>query len=784
MKGMKLDESKFKRVSVSLLSTQSAVEDSMRFLLILALMDGVLDGGLNSWENLMRLRPPPTGTLLRIKPSMAELSVFRKVGADNTLSDLPELQGRVQSEIRRLRFACGFQQRLTGYAWRRGAAYILDKNASEESRRFLMGHKSDSKVFSSYMSKVTDVDLQALFRGKEQHDLRRMMSISLNRKVDAPTRISDAGYTDVLADLALTALEREFSTIQAAICSEHSSVIAASRAYDPRFEEYRSLFDRRRNLKTSLIQKKFREEYTAFFAQVGCTMEPAPAASGSGGQNFFSTMTYSRRSSSSASNLTNDILHEPLLFTSESVPMISGDSLCLSELDYFESAADTVEDSDEIALPAESNTQTLLEGEGDDGENNSDLADQTAATLQLTVPTSRLHRLPNKSLTRHYQRGSSRYYIGSNHCVDLYEALTGCGNESRLMQKAIECFSITYRIDTFYPGQEPLPGTYSCPVCYAKLQQEHGKYDPKLGNSPWVHIFNCTKNVLLETAKDEIRTRCPFNQPCQFQKLVAAGSVTALQTCGHIADSWTGLHNHLTNHLKIAGHSHVTDGTSQRVWYCLFKGCARDLSPRRTARIADATPPRNDPRFSSPEELHSHLAARHNIIYKQNEIPNIMFCQYCETWLGPFDDPVAHIISHEIDAARLVEESGYEAPTAKRLLRPDLCIFCYHDHDIPLHKRIAPNAFGARVDHFRVHLSKISDKSSTKCPAYPEMCNCDTLFSKAHLVTHLNKTHGITIPGKIGKRKRADSGVQVLKEKSINTTIEACTGNVMKLGKI
>lgn len=109
---------------------------------------------------------------------------------------------------------------ITGYAWRRGVAYILDKNATEESRKFIIGHKSDSKIFSSYMSRVTDVDLQALFRGEEQHDLKRMMSISLNRKDDAPTRISDTGYTDILTDPALVALEIEFSAIQAVLCSE------------------------------------------------------------------------------------------------------------------------------------------------------------------------------------------------------------------------------------------------------------------------------------------------------------------------------------------------------------------------------------------------------------------------------------------------------------------------------------------------------------------------------------------------------------------------------------
>jgi hypothetical protein len=52
---MKLDESKFKCIVVTTVSTTSAVEDSMRLLLILGLMDGVFDGNLESWEDLMRL---------------------------------------------------------------------------------------------------------------------------------------------------------------------------------------------------------------------------------------------------------------------------------------------------------------------------------------------------------------------------------------------------------------------------------------------------------------------------------------------------------------------------------------------------------------------------------------------------------------------------------------------------------------------------------------------------------------------------------------------------------
>jgi hypothetical protein len=61
MKDMKMDESKYKRIVVSTVSTCSAVEDSMRLLLILGLMDGVFDNGITTWSDLMLLLPPEAG---------------------------------------------------------------------------------------------------------------------------------------------------------------------------------------------------------------------------------------------------------------------------------------------------------------------------------------------------------------------------------------------------------------------------------------------------------------------------------------------------------------------------------------------------------------------------------------------------------------------------------------------------------------------------------------------------------------------------------------------------
>ena len=50
--------------------------------------------------------------------------------------------------------------------------------------------------------------------------------------------------------------------------------------------------------------------------------------------------------------------------------------------------------------------------------------------------------------------------------MGLYKALTEGCNEALLAQKAMECFSITYTIDQFFPSQELLQSTYSCPICH------------------------------------------------------------------------------------------------------------------------------------------------------------------------------------------------------------------------------------------------------------------------------------------------------------------------------
>jgi hypothetical protein len=60
------DDSQYKQVPLGLLSTNVAREDSLRLLLITALLDEVFDDGLSTWHDLLRLRPPPQACRVRI----------------------------------------------------------------------------------------------------------------------------------------------------------------------------------------------------------------------------------------------------------------------------------------------------------------------------------------------------------------------------------------------------------------------------------------------------------------------------------------------------------------------------------------------------------------------------------------------------------------------------------------------------------------------------------------------------------------------------------------------
>ncbi|EUC39123.1 hypothetical protein COCCADRAFT_81378 [Bipolaris zeicola 26-R-13] len=165
-KGQSLNDSEYRIIPLAgLLPTSHAMQDTLRMLLTLALLDGVFDG-VQTWEDLCSMRLPPnlaeTGRLIAMKPAMMHIPVLRRMKDRKVVND-PVQTLEMQTEIRRLGKYCGFDHRFVAYCLRRGVAYILATHTTKENRRFLMGHKPGSKIFAAYQSRTSTIDFPALF---------------------------------------------------------------------------------------------------------------------------------------------------------------------------------------------------------------------------------------------------------------------------------------------------------------------------------------------------------------------------------------------------------------------------------------------------------------------------------------------------------------------------------------------------------------------------------------------------------------------------------------------
>ena len=123
-----------------------AIEDTLRLLLTLAPLDGVLDHGINTWDDLYRLRVSEgeerTGRKITITPSTRQVPVLRRMDKKHRFTVDPAQTVDMHPQICRLGRFCGFEHRFVAYCLRRGVAYILATQTTVENRMFLMGHGS------------------------------------------------------------------------------------------------------------------------------------------------------------------------------------------------------------------------------------------------------------------------------------------------------------------------------------------------------------------------------------------------------------------------------------------------------------------------------------------------------------------------------------------------------------------------------------------------------------------------------------------------------------------
>ncbi|SPJ84009.1 uncharacterized protein FTOL_10525 [Fusarium torulosum] len=168
-----MDGLRYKIIPFSrLLPISMALEDTLRLFINTTLMDGVFDEGAQSWGDLSRIRLPPdiakTGRRIKLKQDMLEVPVLRRMLHHHLTTD-PIQTVDLPPQISRLGQYCGIENRLIGYCFRRGAAYVLAMNVSDDMRRFLMGNAPGSNTYAkNYQSLTSTIDFPSMFRGLDQ----------------------------------------------------------------------------------------------------------------------------------------------------------------------------------------------------------------------------------------------------------------------------------------------------------------------------------------------------------------------------------------------------------------------------------------------------------------------------------------------------------------------------------------------------------------------------------------------------------------------------------------
>jgi hypothetical protein len=160
------------------------MQDTLRLLRNL----GVFGEAVRTWKTLYSIQLPAdcaeTGKRLPVSPKMRKVPVLRRT-RHHRITDDPVQTADIHSQFRRLERFSSFEYRLVPYCLRLGVAYVLAKETTSLTRRFLMGHSAD-KEFNRYQSAVSSTDFPAMFRGIQQRSVSCLTGISLNRSNNAP----------------------------------------------------------------------------------------------------------------------------------------------------------------------------------------------------------------------------------------------------------------------------------------------------------------------------------------------------------------------------------------------------------------------------------------------------------------------------------------------------------------------------------------------------------------------------------------------------------------------
>lgn len=667
-KNQTLDESAYKTIALpGLLPPSFALEDTLRLLLNLAILDGTIDG-VSKWDDLLKLRIPPetakTGRRVRMVSEKLALPVFRRM-KKHSLTTEPVQTVDLHPLLRHLGQFCGLQYRFTGYAIRRGVANVLADKTNEQNRMFLMGH-TDRSSFAPYQSRISTIDFPAIFRGIEERAVLPQSSILLNRSDDAPVVLSEAGRKLVLQSDEATRARKLQDTAHRALLEKFDTIAAAKRAGDQVYHDYTTAEKSYQLVVNRLEKNMFKTEYKQHFSGLYATKVVAIDNDENNLVAVASTTAYLES--------TTDTAYGSCVKHHEGNAAACNDMCTSSALDAMPANAE-VEGSEPLPVKEPPTERSNCKQTKDDRANPQQVKSKVTTALHGDAESSmgkgksRLGRL----------KGISAY---NDMVVDIQRCGGHDGDISATMTR---WYSISHNIDQFFAGQEPLPGTYDCRFCGQDLRGMHHAHE---------HCYSCAKSNAMVLAEKLRMERFPLHQPCSYK---FCGHGPAFQTfvdCGTTFRDIATQGDHMRNHVRSmqkAGHH------GGKVLTCFFGSCAKNPKGGRLDR--------DGPDFETADDLLAHVWSVHNVCTLK--AIDVFFCPYCDTWLLEPLEWRVHAERHLETAKQIVSALGYTGMSNGRMVIPRLCPFCFHDESLPIHHKIFPHhTMYELAKHMKIHMDK------------------------------------------------------------------------------
>jgi hypothetical protein len=725
----------FKKFVVYLLSPNFAFQDTCRMLVILALQKGLFQH-FRTWEDLMSCTPSPHGSPIALKESCLNNPVFTSsefAEIDGVDVEQPWLYGTLYQITPHLsRLAC-FRDRFSLTSLRRGDAYVLEKHCKNRSMaRTLMGQQTESRAFSTYLSKTSVTHVQALARELEVgKNLTLASAVSLGRCTDAPLTLDKESIEAINSNPEYRQAEEAFDTARQECIRGFGTVLAARQAKDT--SPLYGNFVRARNGRYALWNRLAELKFRLFREKV--IKERSVA------------MPMLDKRDVSIENASPPSLPSLPEAGSESIDAVDSEEKDDDEADESSESfiGLRVEDVGHLTSEQTARLVSAMPQEMIVEAYSSKNYDRNAEVLMEAIGSvsneqyrkHRIIRLELNSLVGQIGRSQTHMSSFSPHYIHLKDIYTSVVADEEISSEAVT--ELLLKLLSSERGAKQLPehwrsppGTYHCIICSLRLQ-------PDMASS---HTLRCLHKAGKDSADTDwssylanLPQKCrafPHGKPCK--KDLSQASAERRQI-------------------------HFSDHFSHHDLKCFWGEC-REQFLNRNAQATHAY------------EIHG------LIVGSRSSICMNFWCRYCQGIIAAprfSTERHLHFTGHMEDALQMIKDYGYAGFFAGQSRKditphefvPRHCIACFHDENLNAEERLGQNFnydTSALGRHLKIHLEhqageQIYCPASSAGGAAVPLCLHNLCMTKDEVWKHIQDVHyGVSFRGldKPGQTKRKD----------------------------